>query len=155
MLPTSWRIAPIWVVPARASACAWALRRRLGTQAFVEKPAVELIEPTRPHGEGVVDERQVDVALHQPIQGAVFSAGRTDMHLSAERGGGRLRGNDADRAAHRLRTVEGALRAAQHLDARHVNDVRIERLEHRYIVDVEAGGIRTLDPAQRDAAGRE
>ena len=77
------------------------------------------------------------------------------MHLSAERGGGGLRRNDAHRAAHRFRAVEGALRAAQHFDARHVDDVRIESLEHRYIVDVEAGSIRTLDPAQRDAAGRE
>ncbi len=77
------------------------------------------------------------------------------MHLSAERSGIRLRRDDADRAAHRFRAVESALRAAQHLDARHIDNVRIERLEHRRIVDVEAGGIRTLDPAQRDAAGRE
>ena len=122
-------------------------RRVLGTQALLKKSAVELVEAARPQREHIADERQVDFAFHDLVQGAVLGAGQPHVHLSAEFSGIRLRSDDADRAAHRFRAVESALRPAQHLDARYIDDVRIERLEHRCIVDVEAGGIRTLDPA--------
>ena len=68
-----------------------------------------------------------------------------DVHLPIEGLEGRLLGDEAHRAAHRLRAIESALGTAQHLDTRNVDDVRVERLEHRRIVDVEAGGVRALD----------
>ena len=79
----------------------------------------------------------------------------TDVHLAAEGLRIRLRGDDTHRAAHRLSPIQGPLRAAQDLDARHIDDVRIKGLKHRCIVNVKAGGIRTLNAANCDAAGRE
>src|SRR5262249_38236171 len=63
--------------------------------------------------------------------------------------------NDAHRAGHGLRAIECPLWTAQHLDALDIDDVRIESLEHRRVIDVEAGGVRALDAANRDAAARE
>ena len=119
--------------------------RRLGTQALVEVAVVELIERAGAEREHVRHERNVDDPFHELIEGAMLGVRAEDVHLAIEGLEARLPGDEAHRAAHRLRAIESALGTAQHLDARNVDDVRVESLEHRGIVDVEAGGVRALD----------
>ena len=87
--------------------------------------------------------------------GAVLGVGETGVRLPVERRSRGLFGDDAHRSAHRFRSVQRALRPTQHLNARDIDDVRVERLHHRYIVDVETRGVGALHAAECDAAGGE
>ena len=119
--------------------------RAFRTQALVEVAVVELIERAGAEREHVRHERNVDDPFHELIEGAMLGVRAEDVHLAIEGLEARLLGDEAHRAAHRLRAIESALGTPQHFDARNVDDVRVERLEHRGIVDVEAGGVRALD----------
>ncbi|MCY1166756.1 hypothetical protein D9M73_67050 [compost metagenome] len=70
----------------------------------------------RAHGQQVFDQRHVDHALDEIVQAPAIGAShlRFDLALIIL---GRFVEEDADRAAHRTRAVQGALRSAQHLDA--------------------------------------
>ena len=66
----------------------------------------------------------------------------------------RVLGDQAHRAAHGARAVQGPLRAAQHLDVVDVEHARVERVRQYHIVDVEAGDVLAGDAADRNRARR-
>jgi len=49
--------------------------------------------------------------------------------------------DDANRAAHRARSIQGALRTPQHLDVVDVEHARVQRVRQRRVVDVETGDV--------------
>ncbi|CAM5597619.1 hypothetical protein STENM36S_02038 [Streptomyces tendae] len=110
-----------------------------------------------PQGELVLHQRQVDHAVRVEAAVAAGDAIAADLQAPGEARAVRRRGDELQQAAQRVRAVQGALRAAQHLDAQDV--VRIDvRREHaaggvdrarsvRDVVDVGAhGGIGRIRP---------
>ncbi len=75
------------------------------------------------------------------------------MNRGGEVVGIRLVGEQADRAAHRARAVQGALRPAQHFNVVDVDDPGIQRIRQRRLIEIEPGGVVTAHTTNRNRAG--
>jgi hypothetical protein len=134
---------------------------REGVHHDAVDPAVAIqIAADDAHGKYVAD-RQVEHQVAAAVAAAAVGVGAGCLGAALEHAELRLVADDLDRAAHRSRSIQRALRPAQHLDAIDIIEVRIDHdlaglrqrgRRQRHFVEIEAD--RGRGAARRGKAAR-
>ena len=124
--------------------------RRPDADLPVDEAAEVLVGGNDPQRDSVVDERHVVHRIEAAVAAAVLCRRTLATNGGLDLLQVRLVGHELDRAAHGTRTVERALRAAQYLDARQIEQIGVDAgvrpvatgRQDRRLVDIEARGRR-------------